>query len=129
MISRIIAAALAAMVAMAAANAFAQSIDGWLRKLEPGERARQACIFAGLRAVARDPRLRQADRMKSSIFSQAELDGTHLVAKGGAVRTKGHWYALSFECNLTPDFMKASNFAFTLGSEIPQPKWEVLGLW
>jgi hypothetical protein len=124
--SRIVGLALIAMVTTAAA---AQTIEAWLRQLDPEERARQACMSRGLGEVVRDVRLRKADRMKSSIFGRAQRDGTHLVAKGGAVRVNGHWYALSFECHLTPDFMKANDFTFTLGGEIPKPRWDDLGLW
>jgi hypothetical protein len=73
--------------------------------------------------------LRGADRMKTSIFSRAVLNGTILVAKGGAVRANGRWYALSFTCNLTPDFMRAISFTFRLGSEVPKQSWDEYGLW
>jgi len=117
------------LVATFATAATGKNLDNWLRKLEPEERARQACMLKGLKDVTRDARLRQADRMKSSIFSPALLQGNHLVAKGGAVRAKGSWYALSFECDLQTGHLKASSFTFNLGDEIPKQKWEQLGLW
>ena len=49
--------------------------------------------------------------------------------KGGAVRMRGKWYALSFDCHLTPDHMRAKDFSFTLGAPIPKSKWQDLGLW
>ncbi len=52
-----------------------------------------------------------------------------LVAKEGAVRAGKHWYALSFTCQLSPDFMKAQSFTFQLGAEIPKEQWEKLELW
>ena len=52
-----------------------------------------------------------------------------MLAKGGAVRVKKHWYRLSFECELTPDQMKATSFSYKLGAEIPREEWEDLGLW
>ncbi|MGE0626675.1 MAG: DUF930 domain-containing protein [Hyphomicrobiaceae bacterium] len=108
----------------------AQSMDKWLLRLDPEERARQACMLRGLNDVRRDPRLRTADRMKSSILSRAAIDATHhIVAKGGAVRMRGKWYALSFDCHLTPDHMRAKDFSFTLGAPIPKSKWQDLGLW
>ena len=79
--------------------------------------------------MKRDPLLRGADRMKTSIFKPAVLKGTKLTAPGGAVRSKGHWYALSFSCDLTSDWMKATSFSFALGAEIPERNWEDLGLW
>jgi hypothetical protein len=109
--------------------ASASSIDKALAKLPPEFRSHQACILRGLNAVKREPLLRKADRMNASIFSQPVLEGTKLTAKGAAVRSGGHWYALSFSCDLTSDWMKATSFSFALGSEIPEKDWDRLGLW
>jgi uncharacterized protein DUF930 len=109
--------------------AMAGSLEEALRKLEPEERAHQACIIKGLNTVHRDTRLRNADRMKTSIFGRAVLNGTLLVAKGGAVRANKRWYALSFTCNLTPDLMRGTSFSFQLGAEIPKQRWDDYGLW
>jgi hypothetical protein len=123
---------LAVAVALAVggpAAAQASSIEKALAKLPPEYRSHQACILRGLDAVKREPVLRKADRMKTSIFSQAVLDGTKLTARGGAVRSGGHWYALSFSCDLTSDWMKATSFSFALGPEIAEKDWDRLGLW
>lgn len=100
-----------------------------LAKLAPEERSHQACVVRGLVMVRSDARLRTADRMQTSILSPATLKGTTLTAKGGAVRTGGKWYALSFTCQLTADFMKATTFAYAVGGEIPKSQWDTLGLW
>lgn len=89
----------------------------------------QACILKGFTVLQHSAQLRLADRIKSSIFSGAQLEGTHLVAKGGAVRAKGRWYAVSFECRLSPDLMKAYDFSFSVGDEVPKEKWAGLNLW
>ncbi len=100
-----------------------------LASLAPYERSHQACIIRGLDALHKDKRLRTADRMKTSIFSRAVLDGTSLSAKGGAVRSNHRWYALNFNCDLTEDLMKARTFKYELGQEIPKDQWDDLGLW
>jgi hypothetical protein len=115
---------LAAPSAMAAGP-----MDSMLEKLAPDERAHQVCILRGFDIVRKDAQLRGADRMKTSIFGRAVLAGTTLSANGGAVRVKGHWYALSFSCTLTADLLKATTFSYHLGKEIPKPRWEDLGLW
>jgi len=122
-------AAAVVMCACVPAATSAKSLEKALEGLSPEFRSHQACILRGLAAVRRDPTLRKADRMKTSIFSPAVLDGTKLTAKGGAVRAAGHWYALSFNCDLTKDWMKATTFSFALGREIPERDWEDLGLW
>jgi hypothetical protein len=107
----------------------AASLEDSLAKLTPEFRSHQACILRGLPAVRKERGLRRADRMKTSIFRPAVLDGTRLTAPGGAVRSAGHWYALSFTCDLSNNWMKATSFTFQLGAEIPQADWERLGLW
>src|SRR5262245_40070560 len=117
------------LVACLASTAFAASIEDTLKKLAPEERSHQACAIRGLDVVRKDQRLRDADRMKSSIFSRAVLSGTTLVAQGGAVRSGNHWYMLSYKCQLTNDLMKATAFSFAVGADIPKKDWDRYGLW
>jgi hypothetical protein len=63
------------------------------------------------------------------VFKRAQFaDGT-VKAPGAAVRTGQHWYALSFECAVTDDQLKAKSFSFKLGDEIPPDTWDDVGLW
>lgn len=105
------------------------AIDRALEKLEPEERAHQACDIKGIDAVRKGSPLRKVDRVKSSSSARAIFKDNVVIAKGGAVRAKGHWYAISFTCAVTADQMKATSFDFKLGDEIPEAKWEDLGLW
>lgn len=109
--------------------AYAGSMDQSLLKLAPEERAHQACIIKGLDDITRVHRLPKVDRLKTSIFSPATFDGSVVTAKGGAVRSNGHWFVLKFTCAVTKDQMKATSFVFDLGGEIPENKWGDLGLW
>lgn len=118
-----------ALMLLVPTAAVAGSMENLLAKMAPEERAHQACILRGFDVARKDARLRGADRMKTSIFGRAVLDGTTLSANGGAVRVKGHWYAMSFSCTLTGDLLKATTFAYNLGKEIPKPRWDDLGLW
>lgn len=108
----------------------AGSLDKSLMKLDPVERAHQACVIKGLEAVRRgDKRLAKADRIQPDTFKRAQFDGSVVTAKGAAVRADKHWYALSFECQVSDDQMKALAFTFKLGDEIPPETWEEVGLW
>jgi hypothetical protein len=118
-----------ALVLVMQQAASASSMQRILAKLAPEERAHQACAIKGLPIVKKDPRLRRADRIKSSILSRAVLAGTHLDAKGGAIRAGGHWYAVSYTCELSADYMQAQTFSFQVGKEIPEARWDELGLW
>jgi hypothetical protein len=119
------------MMALSCSSAlgYASTLEEALKKLGPEERAHQACVIKGLDTLRRDRHLPQADRLKTGIAGAAVFDGTVVTAKGGAVRAKGHWYALKFICNVTNDQMKATSFTYELGQEIPETKWEAYGLW
>lgn len=116
-----------AMIA-AIAPASAGSLERAFEKLDPDERARQACVVKGIEQIRKDKRLK-ADRLKTGIFHPADLVGTMLTATGGAVRDNHTWYALKFKCEVTEDHMKAKSFTYELGTAIPEDKWEDLGLW
>lgn len=110
-------------------EAAAGSLRKSLMKLEPEERAHQACVIRGLEAVRRDKRLRGADRLMPDTFKRALFDGSLVSAQGAAVRANRHWYALSFECTVSEDQTQALAFSYTLGEEIPPEQWEDVGLW
>lgn len=107
----------------------ADALQNALMKLPPEERVRQICIIKGLDRMRSEKSLPTADRMKTSILSPAQLNGEVLTAKGAAVRSKHHWFALNFTCEVTKDQMKATRFDYHVGEEIPADKWEDLGLW
>lgn len=115
---------------LAACAVCAASFEEAMLKLDPEERAHQACIVKGIAAVRADKAVPGADRMKTSIFGRAAFDGsTHVTANGGAVRAKDRWFRLSFDCTVTADQMTAKAFTYKLGTEIPKTDWEQLGLW
>ncbi|WP_045836809.1 DUF930 domain-containing protein [Hyphomicrobium sp. 99] len=107
----------------------AATIDQSLLKLDPEERAHQVCILKGILDINRAKKLQHVDRLKTSILSRATFDGTTVVAKGGAVRAKNRWYQVKFTCAVTKDQMKATSFEYEIGPEIPESKWEDVGLW
>ena len=115
--------------ALASTPAIAGSIKDQLAKLDPEERAHQACVIKGIDTIKHDRKLPGADSMKTGIFGRAVFAGDVVTAKGGAVRARNHWYKLKFDCTVTPDQMKATAFNYEIGAEVPPDKWEDLGLW
>jgi hypothetical protein len=107
----------------------AGSLERSLMKLSPEERAHQVCVVKGMETVRRDKRISKADRLMPDIYKRAQYDGGVVSAKGAAVRSGGHWYALSFTCTVSPDQLKALDFTFQLGDEIPPDTWAEVGLW
>jgi hypothetical protein len=120
----------AALLACIATAAQAAPIDKALMKLDPEERAHQACIIKGLDKIVADKTLPGADRMKTGVLGTAKfIAGTRVTTVGGAVRAKHKWYRLSFDCTVTADQMKATAFTYKIGAEIPKETWEEIGLW
>ena len=119
---------LAALFLLTAAPGHA-GIREQLMKLDPEERAHQVCVIKGVDTIRKDRKLAKVDRIKTSITGRATYNGTQVSTKGGAVRAKDHWYGLKFTCEVTPDQMKALTFTYEIGAEIPESKWEDLGLW
>lgn len=117
------------LVSLGTAVAADDRIRHALEKLAPETRAHQACALAGLELLRRDPAVKQADLIKSSIFTGAKLSGTVLDASGAAVRASGHWYAMTYTCTLTADLMTALTFKYRIGREVPKQTWEDRGLW
>lgn len=107
----------------------AASMDKTLMQLEPEERAHQACILRGMDTLKRSKKLKKIDRLKTSILSRATFDGSTVIAKGAAVRADGHWYQLKFTCTVGENQLKATSFTYDLGAEIPEDRYEDLGLW
>ncbi|HVX34742.1 MAG TPA: DUF930 domain-containing protein [Hyphomicrobium sp.] len=111
-------------------TAFADaSMDRVLQKLEPEERAHQACSLRGLEAIRKGTHLKGIDRLKTSSRNQATFKDNVVTANGAAVRAKHRWYALQYKCTVTDDQMKAKTFDFKIGAEIPEDQWEDFGLW
>jgi Domain of Unknown Function (DUF930) len=109
--------------------AAATSMDRVMAKLEPEERAHEACVLLGVDKVRKDKALPHADRMKAGVLGPAKYTGTRVTTVGGAVRADHRWYRLSFDCTVTPDQMKATAFSYKIGPEIPRDKWDDIGLW
>lgn len=105
------------------------SMDRVLQKLEPEERAHQACSLRGLDAIRKGTRLKAIDRLKTSSRAHAIFKDNVVTANGAAIRANHHWYALKYKCSVTDDQMKAKTFDFQLGAEIPEAEWEDYGLW
>lgn len=117
------------LLCCAATAAEAASVDKTLLKLDPEERAHQACVLKGMEALRRDKALPGVDRIKTGVIKRAEFTGTMVTATGGAVRSRHNWYKFSFKCAVTEDQMKATSFTYKIGAQIPEEKWEDYGLW
>jgi hypothetical protein len=99
-----------------------------LMRVEPDTRLEQVCDIEAMLWVGRTTKLKP-DRAKSDISAHPIHMGDTMKAPGAAFRSKGLWYALSFECTGTADHLGVLSFSFKVGKPIPKNLWADLGLW
>ena len=128
---RVLAFAIAAMV-MTAAHADAgpdARILRSLKLLEPIDRLEQLCDYTAMVHIRKDQRKFHPDRAVASAIKPPKISADTIEAKGGAFRSRKHWYEMSYTCTATPDHMKVLSFRLSVGAEIPETKWAAYGLW
>lgn len=128
---RVLASAITAIM-MTAAHADAAPDARMLRSLkllEPIDRLEQLCDYTAMIAIRKDSRHYRPDRAIAGAISQPRLGRDSIETKGGAFRSRGHWYAMSYSCTTTPDHLKVLKFHLSIGGEIPQSNWAAYGLW
>ena len=100
-----------------------------LKLLEPVDRLEQLCDYTAMVHIRKDQHRFHPDRAVASAISSPKIASDSIEAKGGAFRSRGHWYEMSYSCSATPDHMKVLSFHLAIGGEIPETKWAAYGLW
>lgn len=100
-----------------------------LKMLEPIDRLEQLCDYTAMITIRKDQRKFHPDRAVASAISPPKIASNSIEAKGGAFRSRGRWYEMSYSCSATPDHMKVLSFHLSVGGEIPEGKWAAYGLW
>ncbi|WP_417768907.1 DUF930 domain-containing protein [Stappia sp.] len=95
---------------------------------DPQERIIQLCNFEAVEQVRQQrPKLRAGFALAEARKAPT-LSGLSVTADGAAIHGAGHWYDLSFRCEVSPELTGVTSFAFALGGEISPPERERLGL-
>jgi hypothetical protein len=126
-LGRIVLAAIVTFAFLSPALAANERLLASLRKLDPDTRLEQVCDLEAMNQVNQQGFA--ADRAKSDILSRPRHNGDTLTANGGAFRSRGKWYRLSFVCQGSRDHLHVTSFQYRVGSAIPEAKWPSLGLW
>ncbi|MEW6639469.1 MAG: DUF930 domain-containing protein [Pseudomonadota bacterium] len=100
-----------------------------LKKLDPDTRMDQICDYEAMRRIDADASPYHPDRAKAEVISAPKRTANAVNAIGGAFRSHGRWYALSYSCVTTPDHMKVTSFSYKIGKPIPEAEWAKYGLW
>ncbi len=116
---------LVATQAIAAENRLERSLG----KLAPEERIEQLCDFTAMSRIRKESGSFRPDRAVANATAEPKLRDHTIEAKGGAFRSRGKWYGLSYVCTATPDHMSVLSFRYTIGTQIPEGEWAADKLW
>jgi hypothetical protein len=119
----------AAALTTAQAAGLSANLERVLKLLEPVDRLEQVCDYTAMVQIRKAGRRFHPDRAVASATQKPKIGPNSIDATGGAFRSKGHWYAMSYNCVSTPDHMKVTSFHLKIGQEIPETEWAALGLW
>jgi len=100
-----------------------------LQMLAPPERLEQLCGYTAMTRIRQDDKSFRPDRTVANAMAEPRVQNDTIEVKGGAFRSRGKWFALSYSCTATPDRMAVVAFGYTIGPEIPETKWAGFGLW
>ena len=117
------------MLITAQATAAGNRLDRSLQMLAPEERLEQLCDYTAMARIRKEIKDFKPDRALASATAEPRIRADTIEVKGGAFRSRGKWYALSFTCTATPDHMEVVAFRYTIGPEIPEANWAADGLW
>ncbi|MAS07957.1 MAG: hypothetical protein CL534_25160 [Ahrensia sp.] len=95
-----------------------------LPMMQSDERMLQLCSIEAMEQVAGLGDDYAPDMIVTYAMDDVRVKGSTARAPGAAVRSRGHWFNLRFECSVTPDLDHVVAFAFRLGSAIPEAEWE-----
>lgn len=112
-------AAFAAVPALGAASRSEQML-----KLSPETRVEQRCDARAMGSVGREHKGFRPDEFVAYAFADPVLRGARISAPGGAIRSGGKWYRLSYTCETSADGLDVKSFAYQLGAEVPRNEWE-----
>ncbi len=119
----------AAAVFVAQAAAADAKFEKSLLMLDPSERLEQLCDYTAMTQIRNDDKSYRPDRAVANASAEPVAKQDTVDTQGGAFRSRGKWYALSYRCQATPDHLSVIAFKYTIGPEIPETKWAGFGLW
>ncbi len=74
--------------------------------------------------VGREHKGYRPDEFVAYAFADPVMRGTHITAPGGAIRSGGKWYKLSYMCETSSDGLEIKSFSYQLGAEVPRSEWD-----
>ncbi len=106
-----------------ASSAAKKRLDAELLRLDLSTRIEQRCNKHAMDAVRREHRPMDPDEGVVAAFGEPEEDGSRLHADGAAIRSRGDWYHLGFDCVTSADGLDIKAFRYFLGPPVPRTEW------
>jgi len=100
-----------------------------LKLLEPVERLEQLCDYTAMQYIRKNVQPYRPDRALAAAILDPKIKQDTIEAKGGAFRSRGRWYEMSYTCTADPEHLNVLSFRVNVGEEIPESKWTGYGLW
>ena len=97
--------------------------DREMLELAPATRLEQRCNARAMGIVEREHKGFHPDEFVAYAFADPVISGERIAVTGGALRSRGVWYRLSYDCTTTADGLRVQAFAYTLGTPIPREEW------
>ncbi len=92
-----------------------------LTTFAPDERAIQLCNIEAMEQIRRWKAEFRPDLVVPYATGNLGIDGGAIHAQGGAFRSRGRWYGVTFSCDVTEGAVTA--FEFSVGAPIPEARW------
>ena len=86
-------------------------------------RMEQRCNEQAMGVIQREMKGMRPDELVAYAFADTHLKDDTIHAPGAAVRSRGHWYHLSYKCTTSDDGMDIKAFSYKLGAEVPKDQW------
>ena len=127
--NRELAAAILLSLAIIGSASAESRFERTLKMLSPPDRMAQLCDYTAMNHIRKDQRQFRPDRAVANARFDVRISGDMIEAKGGAFRSRGKWYAMSYTCKTSADHLSVLSFTYKIGAEIPEEKWAAYGLW
>ena len=99
-----------------------------LDRIDDTERMIQLCGYEAMVQIHAWRGSFRPDRIISNAGGDVAVSGETVEAESAAFRSGQTWYALTYQCRLTPDRATVTAFAFKIGGILPPEEWDARNL-
>ncbi|MBB6306119.1 DUF930 domain-containing protein [Xanthobacter tagetidis] len=102
--------------------------DDMMLHVDMATRIEQRCNARAMGQLGREDKTMRPEEVVAYAFAEPKLGKASIAAPGAAVRSRGHWYHLAYQCRTSADGMEVEDFRYQLGAEVPRNQWDAHSL-